>query len=35
MSDGEVAYLTMVVVGFVVFMLALAWASASETRRAH
>lgn len=33
MSDGETAYLAMVIVGFVVFTIALAWVSASDSRR--
>ncbi len=35
MSEGETAYLAMVIVGFVVFAIALAWISASESRRVH
>jgi len=35
MSSGEMAYLAMTVVGFVVFSIALAWISASEHRRVH
>ena len=33
MSEGEMAYLTMSVVGFVVFTITLAWVSGSESRR--
>ncbi len=35
MSDGETAYLTLTVVGFAIFVLALAWISYSETRHSH
>ncbi len=33
MSEGEVAYLTMVIVGFVGFAAALAWITQTESRR--
>ena len=35
MSDGETAYLTLAIVGFVVFALALAWVAYGENRHSH
>jgi hypothetical protein len=32
MSDGETAYLVIAIMGFVVFAVALAWISRSESR---